>query len=85
MPTYQPDKNPKSIHKDQLRKKPENKELRMYAKCIDDKKHPFNKVTKESKLDIETIFIKNKKMKKCPKGKKVCDCDKKKKNKKNNY
>jgi len=82
MPAYQPNKNPKSIHKNQLQKKPENKELRMYAKVIDDKKHPFNRVPKEPKLDIESIFIKGKnksKKKKCPKGKKVCDCPESKK------
>ena len=61
MPTYQPQKNPKSIYKNQLEKKPDNKELRMYAEVIKDKKHPFNKVPKEPKLDIETIFIKSKK------------------------
>lgn len=85
MPAYVPDKNPKSIHKNQLQKKPDNKELRIYAKCIDDKKHPFNKVPKEPKLNIEDIFIKGndkkEKPKKCPKGNKVCHCDKKKSNK----
>tara|TARA_R110002012_G_scaffold5445_1_gene24768 strand:- start:8454 stop:8681 length:228 start_codon:yes stop_codon:yes gene_type:complete len=75
MPAYQPDKNPKSHAKNHLKKKPDNKELRIYAKCIDDKTHPFNKVPKEKKLDIETIFIKGGKTK-CPKGKKKCNCPK---------
>lgn len=68
-------------YKSNLEKKPENSELRAYAKIMDDKKHPFNKVPKEPKLDIETIFIKKNKKKsnkKCPKGKKICDCQKKK-------
>ncbi len=64
MPAYVPDKNPKSIYKNQLEKKPDNKDLRMYAKCINDKKHPFNKVPKEPKLNIEDIFIKGKSEKK---------------------
>jgi len=71
------DNKPKhNLYKSSLEKKPENEELRMYAKIMDDKKHPFNKVPKEPKLDLETIFIK--KNKKCPKGKKICVCKKKK-------
>ena len=50
-----------NLYTSTLQKKPENLELRMYAEVIDDKKHPFNKVPKEPKLDIETIFIKKNK------------------------
>ena len=70
-----------NLYTSTLEKKPENEELRMYAKIMEDKKHPFNRVPKEPKLDLETIFIKSNKKKsdkKCPKGKKICDCKKKK-------
>jgi len=56
-----------NLYKSSLEKKPEPEELRLYAKIMDDKKHPFNKVPKEPKLNIETIFIKNKKTKKSEK------------------
>ncbi len=56
-----------NLYTSTLQKKPENEELRLYAKIMDDKKHPFNKVPKEPKLNIETIFIKNKKTKKSEK------------------
>tara|TARA_R110000823_G_scaffold220644_1_gene349276 strand:- start:293 stop:499 length:207 start_codon:yes stop_codon:yes gene_type:complete len=57
-------------YKSTLEKKPEPTELRMYAKIIEDKKHPFNKIPKKPKLDIETIFIKNNKKDKKPKDNK---------------
>jgi hypothetical protein len=42
-----------------LEKKPDNKTLRNYAKIFD-KKHPFNKIPKEKKFNVESIFIKKK-------------------------
>lgn len=64
MKKYQPNKVVKVAHKNNLEKKPDNKELRQYAEVLNDKKHPFNKVPKEPKLNIENIFIKKNKNKK---------------------
>tara|TARA_R100000654_G_scaffold2043_1_gene7487 strand:+ start:2983 stop:3183 length:201 start_codon:yes stop_codon:yes gene_type:complete len=53
------DKAQKKPNKNNLIKKPTNEELREYAKVIDDPKHPFKKIKKDKKMDIEKIFIKS--------------------------
>jgi len=58
------------LYKNTLEEKPQPETLRKYAKIIEDKKHPFNKIPKKPKLDIETIFIKNNKKDKKPKDNK---------------
>ena len=53
MPMLKPTKPTK------LEKKPDNKTLRVYAKCFDNK-HPFKKIPKDKKFNIESIFVKKK-------------------------